>query len=163
VAKRSVTLGRALDRQKLIETAQGEVDQIVAEGTQLERFHGKRILRALYNELGVAGSLSHSGFALQVAARAADSERTERLAAPALNQIRLYFPPNLASLIRELGAGSADRLADECDAPYRAWQTGQPVADGRSPLREHVFAFGRSVNEDGRVAIAACASEIGTA
>jgi energy-coupling factor transporter ATP-binding protein EcfA2 len=154
---------RALDRQKLVETAQAEVDQIVAEGTHLERFHGKRILRALYNELGVAGSLSHSGFALQVAARAADSGRTQRLAAPALNQIRLYFPPNLASLIRELGAGSADGLAAECDAHYRAWQTGRPVADGRSPLRERVFAFGRSVNEDGRVAIAACASEIGTA
>ena len=153
----------ALDVAKLTEDATAEVDEIVANGTQLERFHGKRILHALYNELGVASCMSRAGFALDIAARAAGAGRTMRLTTPAVNQIRLYFPSALAPLIRELGSGGADALAAECEGQHRAWQAGQPSESGRVSLRERVFAFGRSLDDAGRLTIARLASEIGTA
>lgn len=54
----------ALDLAALAAAARAEVDGILQEGTALARLHGKKILRAVYDELGVAATLSHAAFPL---------------------------------------------------------------------------------------------------
>lgn len=57
-----------LDPALLMVTVRAEVDGILQDGTALARFHGKKILRAAYDDLGVTGTLSHAAFPLAVAA-----------------------------------------------------------------------------------------------
>lgn len=151
-----------LDLGALEATAREEVARIVTEGTALERFHGKRLLRGAYDKLGVSGSgLSHSAFALTVAAHAAGTDRVMRLATTPIDRIRLFFPEGLAPLLADVEGEQAARLAARCAEQRSAWDAGTPDAHGRESLRAEVFAFGTD-HDPIRSQLAALASEIGT-
>lgn len=157
---------RALDVTAVAVAARVEVESIIDEGVQLERFHGKRILQAVYKALNVtAAGLSQPAFALAIADRASSSERVQRVTAPAIGRIKLYFPAHLADTLRSCGDQTAacDPLVRDCNRHHAAWAAGRPEAAGREQLREQIFAFARTTGLQQRRTLTALASEIGTA
>lgn len=152
-----------LDLEKLSEAARQEVEDILAQGTQLERFHGKRILRAIYDELGVKRTgLSVPAFQFIVADRVIGTERLQRLTRPAISQIQLYFPAQLGEAIRESGGVPPHDLAQQCDEHRIAWAKGTPSGHDREALRQSVFAYAGTLDADVRRRLVALASQIGT-
>lgn len=156
---------RTLDISALEEAARAEVQGILDAGQCLERFHGKALLLDVYGALHVADAgWSKSAFTLSLAASPHAAERAERLAGPALKQIRLFFPDGLpAALAAQGDAAASNQLAERCRVQYAAWQSGQPQEEGRGELREDVFAFARSAGEETRELLVRLASQIGTA
>lgn len=152
-----------LDVTALTEEARAEVAVIRSAGHELDRFHGKRLLRALYNELHVRDAgLSVSAFHIAVAAHAVGTERVQRLAHPAVQRVQLYFPDELGSVLRTDGGEAAEALARECDQHRAAWQRSAPLADGREQLRAAVFSYAGTRVDPQRGKAVALASEIGT-
>lgn len=154
----------ALDLPALTVTANAEVEKVQAAGTQLDRFHGKKLLRAVYRHLGVTNAgLSQAAFALLLAAHEVTQERANRLAAPALQQIRLYVPTGLPEALRGIGEQSVTEcLAVRCQEQHLAWRAGTPQAEGRVELRNEVFALARIVEGEQRRTLVELASQIGT-
>lgn len=144
--------------------ARDQVRSIVEAGTQSERFHGKRVLHALFEELGVAtAGLSKSAFALSIAAQDAARARAQRLGEPALMRIELFFPPTLPAAIRRLSSSpDAEEVAQRSDEALLAWREGQASAEGRERLREDVFSVARTLGEQERTELGRLASQIGT-
>lgn len=155
---------RDLDIPALTQAARVEVEAIVAAGTQLDRFHGKRILHALYTDLRVNDAgLAKPTFALAIAAQATARVRAQRLAGPAIERILLFFPSGLSEAIRSGGDQSVgEPLAVRCEKQHAAWVTGLPQAAEREQIREAVFGFARTTPDDQRRSIGALASQIGT-
>lgn len=154
---------KALDPTGIAATARQEVQAIVDAHTEPERFHGKHLLRAVYETLGVSGAgLSLPAFHLMVADKASSSKRIERLAHPAVQQVRLYFPAGLAECLRSCGDPDQETLARECEEHRTAWETKAPKEQGREGLRERIFAHARTLPEQQRQQLVALASEIGT-
>lgn len=152
-------LGR-LDLPALTEQARFEVDAIISKRTQLDRFHGKRLLERVYTTLGVQmAGLGRPGFALLVAAQPAAKARALRLASPALERIRLFFPAGLAPLLQEAGV---DNLAGQCRVEYDAWAAGEPLALNRLELRAALFECGRGLPGPQRQPLLELAAQIGT-
>lgn len=82
------------DIAALTRAARGEVESIVVTGTQLERFHGKRLLHGAYQALHVGqAGLAKPTFALLIAAQSTNSARVRRLAGPASSASDSTFPP----------------------------------------------------------------------
>ena len=155
---------KALDPAGLAATARREVQEIVDAGSELERFHGKHLLRAVHEILGVSGAgLSPPAFHLMVADKAAGTERINRLASPAVQQVRLYFPAGLAEHLRSGGDPNQETLTRECEEHRTAWETKAPREQGREGLRERIFTHARTLPEEQRQQLVALASEIGTA
>ncbi len=154
---------KALDLEQLTAAARKEVDDILSQGTQLERFHGKRILRAVYDELARRHTgLSVAAFQFAVAERIVGTDRLERLTRPAISQIRLYFPEGLGAEIREVGSDWSKDLAFKCDEHRAMWDEGMPSGDDREALRESIFAYASTLGVDERRRLVALASQIGT-
>lgn len=153
---------RAVDRAGVADAARAEVDAIVQAGAQLERFHGKRILHAVYKALNVNAVLTAAGFALAVAERAAGNERVQKLTEPAIARITLYIPAGLSEALRTTGDPAAEQLAASCQRHRTAWAAGQPDPAGREQLRDQVFTLARTCDEPTRCALTRLASEIGT-
>ena len=155
----------AIDLPGLERAAREEVHDILESGEALARFHGKRILRAIYDELDVAkAGLGHSAFTLSLAATPAASERARTLAQPALDSIRLFFPLDLPSILAECGEDEVvtSGLLDRCRKHRDAWEAGQPLAEGREALRSEVFGFARTVEAAHRARLVEMAAQIGT-
>lgn len=154
----------ALVDTNLEENARDQVTSIVNDGTRAERFHGKRILHALFEELGVgAAGLSKSAFALSIAAQDAARTRARRLGEPALLQIELFFPPTLPATIRLLAPNpEAEEVAKRSDEALQLWTEGQASGEGREQLRDAVFSVARSLGEQDRRRLSRLASQIGT-
>ncbi len=153
---------RALDLAELAATARTEVEEILAAGTATERFHGKRLLQALYKDLGVQAALTLPGFHQAVAGEATGGQRIERLARPAVQQVRLYFPDGLTAALGTDGGPDQQALARECEEHRTAGETKTPKEEGREGLRGRVFAHARSLPEQQRQQLVSLASEIGT-
>lgn len=154
---------KALDPVGIAATARQEVRAIVVADTALERFHGKDLLSAVHEALRVSGAgLSLPAFQLLVADRAAGTERIDRLARPAVQQVRLYFPAGLAECLRSGGGPDHEVLARECEEHRTAWEAKAPKEEGREDLRGRIFAHARSLPEQQRQQLVSLASEIGT-
>ncbi len=94
----------SLDLTTLTAAAQAEVEAVEAAGTQLDRFHGKKILRAVYGHLQVKDAqLGYAGFVLLLAAHEAAHQRAAKLAEPAVQRIRLFVPAGLPEALRSSG------------------------------------------------------------
>jgi hypothetical protein len=154
----------SLDLPSLTTAARAEVDAIVAAGTQLDRFHGKKILRAVYDHLQVRDAqLGHAAFALLLAANDRAQERAHALAEPALKRIRLFIPAGLPQALRGSGDQTvAEPLALRCEEHHAAWSADAPQAEGRIELRSDVFAFARSGEGEQHRRLVELASRIGT-
>jgi energy-coupling factor transporter ATP-binding protein EcfA2 len=113
----------SLNIRTLTAASQAEVSGIIATGQQLDRFHGKKILHAVYATLRVTDAgLSKPAFALSLAASDHARERARILAGPAIQRIRLFFPAGLPNILRSNGDGTVgDQLASRCQAQYDAW------------------------------------------
>lgn len=158
---------RSMDYAAVRAAARADVEAIVEAGTQLDRFRGKEILRAVYDSLGVAGTHSHAAFPSAVAVHAAEQPRTSRLTASALHKISLYFPPGLPAALTDADDRTdvAEALARECDAHRAAWEDPDPAgldAAGRDALRRRIFEFARTTEGFRRQTLTKLASEIGT-
>lgn len=152
-----------LDVSRLGEAAESEVDEILAGSQQLERFHGKKILRQVHQELGVQNAgIAHAAFALMLSTHPLVVERAARLASPALRQIALYFPAELQVKLRVIGSPEALTLASRCEMAEDAWLDGAPRAEGRQELRSEIFAFARLLPEAEKQELVRLAAQIGT-
>lgn len=150
---------RRLDLPALAGQARAEVNAVIAAGTQLDRFRGKQLLARVFDTLDVKSALGRPAFALLVAAQPAAQARASRLASPTLDQIRLFFPAELARLLRE--AGEAE-LADWCQTEYDAWTACAPLPQNRQELRAALFAYGRGLPDPQREPLLELATQIGT-
>jgi len=162
-AEKWATRLEGLDIPGLTASARTQVESVLEGGSGLERFHGKRLLRAAFDRLGVRGAgLSHSAFALAVAAHAAGTERTTRLTAQAVDRIKLYFPPRVPEALSELGEGGPSSLSERCAAERESWEVGSPEAGGREEIRRALFNVAMQADDPARQNIVSLASEIGT-
>lgn len=156
---------RRLDLDSLNEEAKAEVQNIVSTGRQLDRFHGKKILRAAYDELHVNDAgIGHSAFALLVATQEAAKVRAATLAESSLARIRLFLPAGLVDKLGEIeraGFGT-NGIIDRCREEYENWLAGSPTASDRTELREQLFSFARSTESERRQELVVLASQIGT-
>jgi predicted ATPase len=154
----------ALDLPALTASAQAALDAIGNAGTQLDRFHGKRILRSVYGYLRVQDAgLGQAAFVLLLAAHERTRLRANTLAEPALQRIRLFVPVGLPEVLRSGGDQTvAEPLAVRCQEHYAAWSADTPQAQGRLNLRSDVFAFARTVEIDQHRRLVDLASQIGT-
>lgn len=154
----------ALDLPATIEAARGEVTTIVNTGQQAERFHGKRMLQAVYGLLNVnRAGISRAALTLGVAADDLAKERAHRLAEPALRRIRLFFPAGLDLAVNDCGAGdTTKRLAERCLAEHTAWLSDSSNASGRLALRGELFALARAADGASRRVLVELAGQIGT-
>lgn len=155
--------------EDIVEQQRARVLAALEDGSFLNVFHGKNMLRAFYDRANVKETgLSRNAFVTEVARRAATSGRTRMLAAQAVARIRLYFPKGIEVRLQELdGLGIAElaHAADQCQSHRVAWERGEPEAAGREALRAAIFTIGRAAMGQ-RPAVAASvlelASQIGT-
>lgn len=155
----------AIDLDAVSDAARREVQGIVAEGTQLDRFHGKKILRQAYDVLEVSkAGIGHAAFPLLLARTDEARRRADRLAVAALDRIRLFFPGDLVEKLAELAEFNAQavELLQPCEAEYRNWLNGQASGEERAALRERVFGFARTLESADRSKLVSMASQIGT-
>ncbi|MBG6191669.1 ABC-type multidrug transport system ATPase subunit [Arthrobacter sp. CAN_A212] len=153
-----------LDIGKLTEAARAEVEGIVSNSTELDRFHGKKMIRELHKELAVQqAGVGHTAFALMLSAHPRSAERAALLATPALNQIALFFPTALSNQLRVLHSTEGDKLADRSQIFAEEWAAGRPNAAGRQELRNDIFNFSRGLAEVEKRDLGRLASQIGTA
>jgi ABC-type multidrug transport system ATPase subunit len=155
---------QALDVHSVAAAARAEVDVIAANDQMLERFHGKKILQSIYQDLRVADAgLSRSAFSLMLADHEASRQRAGLLANDALARIRLFMPLGLpAALLRGGNQDIGEELAGRCQSHYEAWAAGMPTSEGRLRLREEIFAFARETGEEQHHRLVSLAAQIGT-
>lgn len=144
----------ALSIEEILELARNEVSTILSRGAQLDRFRGKPILRKFYQQAGVAGTgLGWNAFVTEIARRAGQGERTRRLALPAINQIRLFFPRELQTELAALPqSAQRDRLVGIATEELARWGQGEPEGDGREAFRQEIFHLGRELRSAGDAA-----------
>ena len=154
-----------LDVGRLEEEARAEVRLIIEGGTQLDRFHGKKILRTVFDRLGVAkAGLGHAAFALLIADQGPARTRAQALVEPALIKIRLFMPSGLVDTLADLHRAGVDvdDVLNQCEQEYANWLIGRPNGATRAELRERVFAVARGIDEGWRADLVALAGQIGT-
>ena len=156
---------RALNVTELRAAVESEVQAIIAANQQLDRFHGKKLLEAVYRDLGVGSVFKFADFRSAIAIHATGLPRTRRLTSAAMERIALYFPNGLAEELRAAGGSIADVLACECDKHRAAWHAcdgGGPIVDGRQNLRRDIFEFARTLgDQDRRERLVRLAAEVG--
>ena len=153
-----------LDIAKLTTAARLEVDEVVASSSESERFHGKKILRALHKALDVQKvGVGHAAFALMLSNHPLSAERAVRLASTAINQIALFSPNALEGMLRGLSSQEAVSLADRSSRFATEWGAGAPPAEGRQELRNDIFSFSRALADTEKRELGRLASQIGTA
>ena len=155
----------AKDPVQLRTQAEESVDRIIAAQDHVQRFHGKEILKELFDGLAVA-SVGLGVFSSLVAAQSSGSNRIETLTSPAISRIRLYIP-DLAPILEGLDVAThleterQDLVAITRQARAE-WSAGAPVVTGRIELRERLFSLARELDPSPRETLAALASEVGT-
>ena len=156
---------KRLDIPAMIAEERAKVESIRSSASELEHFHGKRVLRALHSALGVQNAgISHRAFALAIADRVAEGNRVKKLAGPAILKIKYYFPADLANLLRTAGLDptTTEEVSKECTAHRTAWEAGQPDPSQRESIRARVFSLAQTATPELRAQITRLASEIGT-
>jgi len=154
-----------LDLRGLAETIDVEVQGIVDRGEQLERFHGKKLLRAWYDTNFSKIGIGWNPFLIELSRYAAAGSRIKRLGTPAIDRIRLYFPATLATLLGNFPAGEArDMLISECLQERENWENGSPAGAGRDALRQRIIQYTREhpIEEVTRNKLLQIATGIGT-
>jgi ABC-type hemin transport system ATPase subunit len=154
-----------LDLVSLQKSADDEVQAIVDAGEQLERFHGKKLLRKWYDRYFAKAGMGWNPFLIQLAAYASANARAANLIAIPLSRIRLYFPREVISLLQACPDSEVcDALLAECTKEFDLWKQGRPEGGQRELLRRRVVQYARegSMDELARAALIKAAMEIGT-
>lgn len=157
---------KAIDMAALQAKVDASVQAIVDSGEQLERFHGKKLLRAWYDKFFNRIGMGWNPFLIELARHASQGERLERLATQAINQIRFYFPPDLSQRLSECVVGTErDALMYDCDQERARWAQGKPRVEERETLRRRViqYAHDTAIGDDLKTALVQSTSAIGTA
>jgi ABC-type hemin transport system ATPase subunit len=157
---------KGIDLTALQEEVDGAVQGIVDRGEQLERFHGKKLLRAWYDKYFNGVGIGWNPFLVELARHAGQGERLRRLATPAIDRIRLYFPSSLSQTLNRCPAGEErDALLAEVDQERARWQQGRPEAPGRENLRRRILQYSHDTAIEDRIkaALVQSATAIGTA
>lgn len=157
---------QAIDLSRLHAEIAATVQSIMDGGEQLERFHGKKLLRAWYDKYFNRIGIGWNPFLIELARHARQGERLQRLAIPAIDRIRLYFPPDLSQLLGRCPQGDErDALLSDCDKERANWERAEPQAEGREAFRRRILQYAHdSVIEDYlKAALVQSASAIGTA
>lgn len=105
-------------------------------------------------------------FLIELARHAGQGERLQRLATPAVDRIRLYFPPSLSQLLRQCPCSyERDALLAECDSERSRWEQRKPEMAGRESLRRRIIQYSHetAVEDLVRTALVQSATAIGTA
>ncbi len=139
---------RSKDPATLLAESTAAVDELLADERYLEGFHGKRLLRAFYDRYGIDhAGLGWNAFLTQLARAAADRPRSVGFTQPAIDKIRLYFPPGLAALLEaEVSVDSAAaELTEQARHHREAWERGEPDGTTREGLRASVFRLAREI------------------
>jgi ABC-type hemin transport system ATPase subunit len=157
-----------IDVVAIISAAQGEVESILDAGSTLERFRGKPILREFYRRHGIASAgLGWNAFVTELARTASRAIRTQELVQPAVQQIRLYFPSEIRTLLEGLPSSSErDELLALVSEARRLWESAAPTGEGREELRDRLLHLARSLRSGGDPAgdtLLRLAASIGTA
>lgn len=150
---------------KLKTEIEAEVTSIVTAGEQLERFHGKKLLRAWFDKYASVVGMGWHPFLIQLASHAASGERLSRLAGAAISKIKLYFPDALVSLLKEAEASDArDTLLEACRAERDLWEKGKPDGASRESLRSQIIQYTREhpIEESLKVSLVQAATSMGT-
>ncbi len=154
-----------LDLVSLQKSVDDEIQSIVDAGEQLERFHGKKLLRKWYDRYFAKSGMGWNPFLIQLADHARTSARTVKLTAIPLSRIRLYFPKEVVSLLQACPAGEVrETLLVGCTKELDLWKQGRPDGRARELLRRRIvqYAHEGSIDESTRIALIKAAMEIGT-
>ncbi|WP_419666907.1 hypothetical protein [Streptomyces sp. 2-1] len=154
-----------IDLRSLAEKIDVKVQEIVERGEQLERFHGKKLLRTWYDIYFSKVGIGWNPFLIEVSRYASGGSRINRLGTPAINRIRLYFPPALTELLGDCPEGEArDILISECLQERENWEKGSPADAGRDALRQRIIQYTREhpIEEGTRNQLLQTATGIGT-
>jgi ABC-type cobalamin/Fe3+-siderophores transport system ATPase subunit len=157
---------KAIDLPALQTRVDSIIQGIVDRDEQLERFHGKKLLRAWFNKYFDRVGMGWNPFLIELARHASQGERLQKLASPAIDRIRLYFPSDLSQTLNSCPqGGERDALLTECDKERARWDGGVPKAEGREALRRRILQYAHdTVVEDSlKTALVQSASAIGTA
>ncbi|MFE4456757.1 AAA family ATPase [Nocardia tengchongensis] len=157
----------AVDLASIVNDARTEVEKILSEGLELERFRGKLILKEFFKRHRISDAgLGWNVFLTEIARHARRSERVRNLTMKSIVQIKLYFPPELIGILEEMPSGdNRDLSLEACRKERDRWVRGEPQEDGREDLRADLFSLARASREtDPSVAqrLARSAAAIGT-
>jgi hypothetical protein len=157
---------KALNLSALQAQVDAAVQGIVDRGEQLERFHGKKLLRSWYDKYFNSVGMGWNPFLIELARHASQGERLQRLAVPAIDQIRLYFPPGLGEALSRCPESSQrDALQAECEQERVRWELAKPKAEGRESLRRRIIQYSHdtAIEQSLKRVLVQSASGIGTA
>ena len=160
-----VTKLRQIDMDALEKEIGATVKGIVDGGEQLERFHGKNLLRKWYDKYFSSVGIGWNPFLIEVARHASLGQRVEQLATPAIDRIRLYFPSEVCSVLSSCPNGDErDRLLASCQKERANWEQGRPTPIGREELRREIiqYAHTEAVDQPLKTSILHAAVAIGT-
>ena len=114
-----------LDLVSLQNRVDAEVQAIVNAGEQLERFHGKKLLRKWYDRYFAKAGMGWHPFLIQLATYASANDRAAKLTAIPISRIKLFFPEEVVSLLQPCPAGEVrDTLLAECTSEFDLWKQG---------------------------------------
>lgn len=142
-----------------VDAVEEEVSAILAAGEQLERFHGKELLKRFFHEHAQQEGWSYATFAYQLAQKVAGTSRLARLVGPPVRQIRQFVPAALSSALQEActalaGApeqAAAEAARDAVISARSAWETDAHDNHDRGELRTQVLRVSRDLKQAGRV------------
>lgn len=133
------------------------VDQVLADGRELDVFRGKAILSAFYDRYAKTTGLSKPAFIYALAAAVRGSDRLARLVGQPVRRIQRYVPAELVPAAR----AAVDRLDDEeeaeraretlrrIEAARADWEGGATAAQDLPALREDVVRLARVLRNHG--------------
>lgn len=137
----------ALSIEDVMSTARASVEQICSTGQQLQRFHGKDILREFYRLHRISDmGLGWNAFVTEVARHASGSSYVVKLTEPAIQRIRLYFPSEVVKVLQNLPEDDLrDQLLGKSRRERELWESGNPDSESREALRGSLLQFARSL------------------
>jgi hypothetical protein len=141
-----------IDLAGLQAAVDAEVQAIVDGGEQLERFHGKKLLRAWYDKYFKNSGIGWNPFLIELARHTANGERAARLTNPAVARIKLYFPDGLTPVLERCPASDRrDTLLAQCRQEREWWEQEKPEGGSRETLRRQLVQYARESEADERI------------
>jgi len=150
-------VGGEAELAKAVETSREEVRQILAKGEQLERFHGKELLKRFYDEFAKRAGWNYAMFCYQLAAAVKPTSRLRNLVECPVRKIRQFVPVRLSATLIDcstfLVAGPGQVVADDVRASVvearNAWEQGTEDPGDRTVLRQRSLEVARLVKQAG--------------
>jgi predicted ATPase len=131
------------------EEIEAEVRSIIDNREELERFHGKQLLRSWYNKYFANSAIGWRPFLLELARYAGSTERTARLTGGTIARVKLYFPDQLVPTLERCGASETrEALLTECKRERELWERAKPESPGRESLRQRLMQYAREAVSD---------------